>query len=111
MALHDWLAAHAVTQVAMEAPGVYWQPVWQLLEDDFALTLCNAHQAAAAGIVDVERGRRAGARGGSSAGAALNGLETSWPLNPSLPAEDVAEEWARVQRAQMTAGDRDSPDR
>ncbi len=28
--------------VAMEATGVYWQPVWHILEDDFELTLCNA---------------------------------------------------------------------
>jgi transposase len=42
MALHDWLAAHQVTHVAMEATGVYWQPVWQILEEDFELTLCNA---------------------------------------------------------------------
>jgi transposase len=27
MALHDWLSAHGVTHVAMEATGVYWQPV------------------------------------------------------------------------------------
>jgi transposase len=27
MALRDWLAAHRVTHVAMEATGVYWQPV------------------------------------------------------------------------------------
>jgi transposase len=42
IALHDWLAAHAVTHVAMEATGVYWQPVWHMLEDDLELTLCNA---------------------------------------------------------------------
>lgn len=42
LALRDWLAAHHVTHVAMEATGVYWQPVWHILEDDFALTLCNA---------------------------------------------------------------------
>jgi transposase len=42
MALRDWLAAHRVTHVAMEATGVYWQPVWHVLEDDFELTLCNA---------------------------------------------------------------------
>ena len=41
-ALRDWLAAHQVTHVAMEATGVYWQPVWHMLEDDFELTLCNA---------------------------------------------------------------------
>ena len=27
MALRDWLAAYRVTHVAMEATGVYWQPV------------------------------------------------------------------------------------
>jgi transposase len=42
IALRDWLAAHRVTHVAMEATGVYWQPVWHILEDDFELTLCNA---------------------------------------------------------------------
>ena len=42
MALRDWLAAYHVTHVAMEATGVYWQPVWHILEDDFELTLCNA---------------------------------------------------------------------
>jgi transposase len=42
IALRDWLEAHGVTHVAMEATGVYWQPVWHVLEDAFALTLCNA---------------------------------------------------------------------
>jgi transposase len=42
LALRDWLAAHRVTHVAMEATGVYWQPVWHILEDDVELTLCNA---------------------------------------------------------------------
>jgi len=30
--LRDWLAAEGVTQVAMEATGVYWRPVWHVLE-------------------------------------------------------------------------------
>ena len=42
LALADWLKAFAVTHVAMEATGVYWLPVWHILEDDFELTLCNA---------------------------------------------------------------------
>ena len=42
LALRDWLAAHGVTQVAMEATGVYWKPVWAMLEDDFELLLVNA---------------------------------------------------------------------
>ncbi len=42
LALADWLKGHGVTHVAMEATGVYWLPVWHILEDDFELTLCNA---------------------------------------------------------------------
>jgi transposase len=42
LGLRDWLAAHRVTQVAMEATGVYWKPVWAILEDDFELLLVNA---------------------------------------------------------------------
>ena len=30
--LRDWLVAEGVTQVAMEATGVYWCPVWHVLE-------------------------------------------------------------------------------
>jgi len=42
IALGDWLASHGVTHVAMEATGVYWKPVWHMLEDRFALVLANA---------------------------------------------------------------------
>ncbi|HZL05268.1 MAG TPA: IS110 family transposase [Coriobacteriia bacterium] len=42
LTLHDWLSAHHVTEVAMEATGVYWKPVWAILEDDFELLLVNA---------------------------------------------------------------------
>lgn len=40
--LDAWLAAHGCTHVAMEATGVYWKPVWHVLEDHFTLTLANA---------------------------------------------------------------------
>jgi len=40
--LQEWLTSHAVTHVAMEATGVYWKPVWHLLEEHFALVLANA---------------------------------------------------------------------
>jgi transposase len=42
VALRDWLEAHGVTHVAMEATGVYWQPLWHVLEDAFELMLVNA---------------------------------------------------------------------
>jgi transposase len=40
--LQEWLSSHAVTHVAMEATGVYWKPVWHLLEEHFELILANA---------------------------------------------------------------------
>ena len=42
LALGDWLGEQGVTQVAMESTGVYWKPIWNLLEERFALLLANA---------------------------------------------------------------------
>ena len=40
--LGDWLRACGVTHVAMESTGVYWKPVWNLLEGLFEVLLVNA---------------------------------------------------------------------
>jgi transposase len=40
--LGDWMESHGITHVAMEATGVYWKPVWHLLEGRFELVLANA---------------------------------------------------------------------
>jgi len=40
--LGDWLNACGVTHVVMESTGVYWKPVWNLLEGQFELLLVNA---------------------------------------------------------------------
>lgn len=40
--LADWLDSQGVTVVAMEATGVYWKPVWHVLEGHFELVLANA---------------------------------------------------------------------
>ncbi len=42
LSLSDWLEEHGCTHVAMEATGVYWKPVWHVLEDSFELVLANA---------------------------------------------------------------------
>src|SRR3954452_3678902 len=41
--LRAWLLAERVTQVAMEATGSYWKPVWHVLEAEggYELLLCN----------------------------------------------------------------------
>jgi transposase len=40
--LAEWLDRFGVTHVAMEATGVYWKPVWHVLEESFELVLANA---------------------------------------------------------------------
>jgi transposase len=44
LALADWLTAHGCTHVAMESTGVYWKPIWHVLEGQFELILANALQ-------------------------------------------------------------------
>jgi transposase len=43
LALRAWLEGFAVTLVGMEATGVYWTTVFQVLEDRFGCWLLNAH--------------------------------------------------------------------
>ncbi len=40
--LADWLEAEGVTHLAMESTGVYWKPIWNLLEERFQIMLVNA---------------------------------------------------------------------
>jgi transposase len=42
LALADWLVDLGATHVAMESTGVYWKPIWNLLEGRFELLLINA---------------------------------------------------------------------
>lgn len=42
-----WLAEHSVTHAVMESTGVYWKPVWHVLERDFELVLANAQHVKA----------------------------------------------------------------
>ena len=41
LALRDWLQAHGCRELALESTGVYWQPVYNLLEGDFQVLLVN----------------------------------------------------------------------
>lgn len=41
IALREWLQAYGVTQVALESTGVYWKPVYYVLEGAFELLLIN----------------------------------------------------------------------
>jgi transposase len=44
LVLRDWLQAYGVTHVALESTGVYWKPVWYVLEDACSLLLINMQE-------------------------------------------------------------------
>ena len=46
LALRDWLGGYGVTHVAMESTGVYWKPIFYVLEDAFTCVLANAAEIA-----------------------------------------------------------------
>ena len=46
LSLRDWLEAHGVTQVEMQSTGVYWKPVFYVLEEALTDILANAAQIA-----------------------------------------------------------------
>ena len=39
LAMTDWLVAHGCTHVAMESTGVYWKPIWHVLDGQVELIL------------------------------------------------------------------------
>jgi transposase len=41
LGLADWLKEPGITHVAMEATGIYWRPVWAVLEGQFQQMLVN----------------------------------------------------------------------
>ena len=40
--LSEWLKEYNVTSVAMESTGIYWKPIFNILEEDFDVILANA---------------------------------------------------------------------
>lgn len=47
LALADWLSGEGVTHVAMESTGVYWKPLYNLLEEGFTVLVVNAQHVKA----------------------------------------------------------------
>ena len=74
--LADWLAALGVRRVAMESTGVYWKPVWHLLEARFELLLVNASTSS-------------GSRGGRPTSRTPSGSPSCWPTACSRPASSL----------------------
>ena len=41
--MRDWLKEQGCTHIALESTGVYWKPIYNLLEEDFEILVVNAH--------------------------------------------------------------------
>ena len=81
MELRDWLASFEVTLVGMEATGVYWKPIYYMLEDDFECWLLNARH-----LKNVP-GRKTDVKDASGSAAAEYGL-----VRPSfVPPKEIRE--------------------
>ena len=43
--LKSWLKKYNVTTIGMESTGVYWKPIFNIMEGEFTIVLANAQQA------------------------------------------------------------------
>lgn len=85
IALFDWLTEKECTHVVMEATGVYWKPVWKVLEGGFELVLANA-----AAVKNVP-GRKSDVKDAEWLADLLTHGLISASMVPSEPARDLRE--------------------
>ena len=101
--LSDWLHGHGVTQVAMEATGVYWKPVWHVLEGQFKLLLANPTQ------VKALRGRKSDLQDGERIADYLQHglLEGSFvPPQPIQELRDLTRSRTMLRQEQVRVSNR-----
>ena len=103
LTLRDWLAAHGVEQVTMEATGVYWKPVWAILEDEFELHARQRPSRQAGPRPQdrhVRRGVAVSARRGRAAAGELRAAQADPRRCATSPA--IARRRSRSARARPT---------
>jgi transposase len=101
--LADWLHGHQVTHVAMEATGVYWKPVWHILEGQFELLLANPVQ------VRALRGRKTDLKDGERIADFLQHglLQGSFvPPQPIQQLRDLTRSRTTLKQEQVRIGNR-----
>jgi transposase len=101
--LADWLHEHKVTHVAMEATGVYWKPVWHVLEGQFELLLANPTQ------VKALRGRKTDLKDGERIADFLQHglLQGSFvPPQPIQQLRDLTRNRTMLKQEQVRVGNR-----
>lgn len=101
--LADWLHGYQITHAAMEATGVYWKPVWHILEGQFALLLANPVQ------VQALRGRKTDLKDGERIADFMQHglLEGSFvPPQPIQQLRDLTRSRTTLKQEQVRIGNR-----
>jgi len=101
--LADWLHGHQVTHVPMEATGVYWKPIWHMLEGQFELLLANPTQ------VQALRGRKTDLKDGERIAdyLQLGLLQGSFvPPQPIQQLRDLTRSRTTLKQEQVRIGNR-----
>lgn len=101
--LADWLHGYQVTHVAMEATGVYWKPVWHILDGHFELLLANPLQ------VRALRGRKTDLKDGERIADFLQHglLQGSFvPPQPIQQLRDLTRSRTTLKQEQVRIGNR-----
>jgi transposase len=101
--LADWLQGYQVTHVGMEATGVYWKPVWHMLEGHFELLLANPTQ------VQALRGRKTDLKDGERISDFLQHglLQGSFvPPKPIQQLRDLTRSRTTLKQEQVRIGNR-----
>lgn len=44
LALHEWLTEFSCEVVAVESTGIYWKPIWHILQGNFKFVLANPYK-------------------------------------------------------------------
>ena len=98
LALDEWLRGQQVEQIAMESTGVYWHPIWNLLEEGRQILLANPqHLKAVPGRKTERAGRRMAGRPAST-----------WPAQSELHPTQAGTRVARTDALSQDLGARAS---
>jgi len=102
-ALRDWLREAGVTHVAMESTGVYWRPVYAVLEGHFELIVGNArHIRKRARTQDRREGRRGDRRSGAPWADRQELRAATAAAGIARAAHAIAASWWRAKRPNAT---------
>jgi len=108
--LRDWLKSLGITHVAMESTGVYWKPVYNILERDFEIVLVNARHLKNIPGNKTEKDSRRIAKlllAGLLKGSFMSGATATKIIDAMIEGEGNPEELAKLRHGKMKASEQE----